>query len=530
MKDFFVDFYRDVLKKPFYSIPLVLHGLVAYLSSICLKVSQFEEFQTWYYYGKGNAVISGRWGHYLWMLLFSVFGSNSVLTKLIAFLLFLLAAILIAAIFYFLNRDASTLQLLVLSGGVLTFPLIHEIWNYRMNLTAVGNIAVVAFSLLLVLIDRLNWKSIVIAAGLMTIPVASYESCIFCYLLLVVCILFYRDLQEHITARSYLNQGIRFIIPLALALGLRFLVTAVILKALHLNYVSGGAVTPEWVHGRFPLGQMLRDTVHDYFLKGLVYFPITIFACCFFGFVLFCVVRAIKDRHLGLLLSGLLVLIAVFLQGIVQLLSMPYRTAQPMSIFAGFVLLLAVETVRKLRPAVLRYALCGLVLFLIYRQGVYLNEIFLLDAQVAENDEAMARNIGYRLMTEFEEKGVYFCLSGEDRSLYAQWNGIIGNGILEEITYDPETLSGRLYAEGYRKLYDGEEPPRVLIQSDLFSTMQLLGTVPWALRGYFSYLGYDINILYGDEYHEKSEQIIKEQQLRRYDIYDAGDFLLVCLE
>lgn len=529
MRKFLACFGNKVLKKPVYSLPLLFYGLVAYLSSFTQNVTQFEEFQTEYYLGSGKAVLSGRWGQYLWVHLASVLMPNSILTKFMAFLLFLLAVILLAAVFFCLDQTISPLRLMLFSTATLTYPLIHEVWDYRVNLMVAGNLAATAFSILILLVYGFHWKSILLTGLLMTVPASSYESCLFCYVLLIGCIFFYRDLQGGIRAKDYLKEGILFLLSLVVAVVLRLIVTVFNLKVFDLSFVAGGAITPEWVHGRFPAGAMLRDTFHDYFLKGLVYFPITIFAAFAILFLIFIVASTVQKRRLSLLVTGLLVLIFCFLQGIVQLLSMPYRTAQPMSFFVGFTLLLLSGVIESFKPVWLRVACVIAALFLIYRQSVYLNEIFLLDAQVAENDAAMVRSIGYRLMTEFEEKEVYFYNTSQDRELYAQWNGIIGKEIKKEISYDPDTATGRAYKELYQKLYDGEEPPEVLIQSDLFSTLQLLSS-PWGISYYFSYYGFDLHTVTGKDYKSRSEAIIAEQGLRRYDIYDAGDFILVCLE
>ena len=169
-----------------------------------------------------------------------------------------------------------------------------------------------------------------------------------------------------------------------------------------------------------------------------------------------------------------------------------------------------------------------------------MNRLLGLNNLRSDNELAVIRQIGYRLVSEFEKKPVVFV------SPYK-----VSDWISRQVSVDESTWNGRLFYRVYDNFMMQFDQPFMNYQrscTQLKRPFKYVGTnvnsmtIQWHnLHQLFSYCGYDIegipdNLLSDplkyEEYQIKQKEatiIAREMKISPYQIYDHGDYLIVNL-
>ena len=533
IKKNFIDFYNDILSNKKYILFVLFFAFVAYgfdlfNATISMDDMTFSIFGVEDHY----AVRIMRWGIYLIYPFISTKEFSPFINSLFALLLLLIASALLSFLFYCINgKKKNIFAYTILSSLFVTYPLINEIWdcsamsvNILYNGISFYMCLVIPCAIYLYFVDGFSIISTIIAGLILSPVMAGYESVIALYVTLVFIIIYYKNSNDEYGGKfDWFFDGIRYALPLIIALVIRIVVGNILLVIYDVESASSLART-SW--STKSLLEVIIQILYNgwyYIVRGLSYFPICEFVIAVIIYlVIICLDSKSKKNNM---LFGIFILLSVFLLSLVQGDYLYYRLAQTVQLFVAFVGYLVVDKWNgKYCNIVIIFAL-----LICLRQSICLHNYLTLNNQRSENEAYIARQIGYKIYSEFDkEKTVIFC--GEYQ---------LGDFIQQQIIIDEDSLGGRVESWFREKL--GVEQTRKYEefvfnninsyfnkQMDAFNGQKLL-------QKYLSYYGFDINVLsdLSDEEEDKLkgyyENIAKEEGMNPCGIKDMGDYILVYL-
>ncbi|MCR4587881.1 MAG: glucosyltransferase domain-containing protein [Lachnospiraceae bacterium] len=523
MRETFRDYCRDIVRKPQFWIPWILLSVTGHLPSLVNTKLHFEDLLRDRYTGQAGVMWSGRWGFVLYEKLFAFHEVNDIWEKCLALLLLLLASLAIGCLFYRVDAQKEKIaKYVVCCAGIVSFPLIAEIWNYNgANFVTCCNLLIVSLVLLFFESSEINYGlKLLITIFPMALVASSYEAALFSYVFLVLFFLWYQSR----TGKSFgelMRKGVQLAIPLVLGIIMGTAIGHVICRLRGIPYYRNGATSIAWLHEDFSIKLFIKSMLEKYFIRGAVYFPIAVLAGCIIIFVVMVIADCIRRKNPESLLWGAFAFVSVFLQGLIQGTAMPYRTAQAVALFSGLTFFLILECLSA-RKHLFYVALLAL-LFLCFRQSAYLNNLNLLTYKLASQEERLIAQTGSALYAEHYGKPVLFpVISWEEekaRDFYAMKEMKPGNGFLSEA-----------YLNLHEKWF-GEDVHDVTYTETVYrSALSVCMTDADMMEQYFNYCGYPITVLDNgnlpSEYVE-TQILIDFGELHRYEIRDMGEYVVV---
>ena len=210
---------------------------------------------------------------------------------------------------------------------------------------------------------------------------------------------------------------------------------------------------------------------------------------------------------------------------------MSYRTAWSIIVFVPFVGYLCVNQFDKIfsratgkNGQILNKIIIGALIYFAFQQGTYLHYILALDNQRSDNEMAIARQLGYHILSEYSEKKIVFV--GEVD---------FGDWVNSQIVASEDSIGGSI-EHFFRQIFTPGVPNYKFTDSIVLS---VLNGAKWTtneekqlyFKKYFSYLGYDIVIDDTLTYEELQmyEKIADEENMRPFEIKEVDDVVLVNL-
>ncbi len=521
-------FRRDVLRSRLYWLCLAFITALGYLFDLTNRSMGIDDMARVHYFGDDHALLAGtRWGVALWIRLLSSTEYAPFADKFLSILFLVISAVLFSRILYIYcgGRKYSTLVCTLFSCLFVSYPLIVEIWNYNGIIPALtGNVMLGAAAILLLYDERKIFSRRTVLCGiLLSIVVSGYEASAFLYVTAVFSVL----LMDRVMGieKKWVIKGLRYLIPLAAGVVLRYAVGFGIIRLLGLEYVHNGQTGIMWNFKKDLITQFLpvvRQSLDFYFARALIFLPITVFVSGALAGLITVSVITVKRKDPAILLISLLLFISVFFQSVLQRQMMPYRTAQTLQYFSAFslsmvIFALSVQNRRFLFPAAL-----VIVSYLAYRQGIFLNQALALNNQRSDNEAAVVHNIGYRLKSMYDDKPVIFV-----------GNHDLGGNINRQTRPDPSTPGGYLYRK--IAIHFGWDYDKTRIYdrgvTSVLSWAETAFGDPRMMKEIFSYYGYDITVPEVLSWRSYSDyvQISLDEGMKPLEIRDMGDYLLVLL-
>ena len=519
-------FFEEVLNRKSFYFPVAFFVLVGYSFSIYNRTISIDDLLL---NDSGlSAMLIGRWGMYVWAKFVGFTEMFPFVFRFLALLFYIIAAILFCFVLYSIGGSKSVIPYTICASAFVSYPLIHEIFEYEVSYMVTGNLCLVTLAAI-VIRSRLSVKTKILWASLLIeLPISSYESAIFYYITLVCIIILYEYIANHemkFEFMDWVRKNLLFFIPVIVALAIRIAIHVFIYLIFGLKYLGNGANGILWIEDSFlhVLKCMAVFTIVDYFLCALIYLPITIFLLSLFFFIFS--LSQVKNKRRCVYVLGLMVVISLFSQSLLQGYSQPGRTSQVFTLFVAFSSYLLVVSSKAEWRKYIYVVLFGLCWY----QSVYLNKLLCLNNLRSENELAAIRQIGNRIQSEFEKKPVAFV--GDIQ--VSKW-------ILDQITINEISWNGHLFCSVYDNFITEHKRPYKYIGSNVISASM----ERHQLQAMFSYCGYDIEI-YPDyspymtmetvgvekcnRIQATVEEIAKEQKMRPYQIFDNGDYLIVNL-
>lgn len=135
-------FYKKIVNRKSYWLPLFVLTIIAYGFSMFNPTVSIDDMARNRYFGAGNAMISAtRWGMVLWVKLLSTVNYIPGLDHVVGVFLLVLGTMTLSAFLFALSEDKRySIKYMIFSALILTYPLINEIWEYSgANMIVAGN-------------------------------------------------------------------------------------------------------------------------------------------------------------------------------------------------------------------------------------------------------------------------------------------------------------------------------------------------------------------------------------------------------
>lgn len=529
-------FFEDILSNKSYYLTILFFGLMAYGLDLFNDSINMDDM-AFYVFGKEHYGLSMmRWGVYLLGPFINTMNYSPYINRFFALFFFFVASILLSFLMYCINDEKKgVLKYIILSTLFITYPLINEIWECSaMSINIYYNgvsfyFCLVFISLIyLYYVNKYSIKSLLFSGLMLSPVVAGYESVLFAYITLVLIIIYSSNLNgKYKKPFEWFVEGLRYAIPLVIALILRIAIGEIIITLYNLPNRSSLSRSYWKVSGfKETILQILNNGWY-YVIRGLSYFPIGEFVVALIVFIIF-VLKDFKTSKLSLLF-GLGIIISLFFLSIVQGDFLYYRQAQTIQVFVAYIGYSIVDRSFKLKNRKVYVVISVFMILICLKQSVKLHEYLALNHQRSENESYVAKQIGYRIYSEFDkEKTVIFC--GEYQ---------LGKYIQEQIVVKDESLGGKLEKLIREKLNHREA--RLYNEyiynnvNSYFNKQMDAWEGQTMLREYLSYYGFDLSVLDDLTREEEAklkgyyENIAKEENMKPYEIKDMGDYILVYL-
>lgn len=525
----FLEFYKCIINKKLFYLPIFFFAIVGYSFSIYNRTISLDDLARDYYIGGGNPFYNGRWGMDVWNNLIGVsVVLDPFLDRFAALFLLIVASFLLCYLLYSIGRTQNVIAYTITASVFITYPLINEIWEYTgANFMVCGNLCLVTIGAICLreyVLQNPTPKKLLLSSLFFILPASSYETAIFFYISLVNIVILLEAIESNDNSLNYKDWAWKILLyffPVVVALIVRIFVSQLIMVLFEMPYNAGGASTGVlWFSDNVlhVLKCMFAFNVVHYVLFALIYFPITIFLFALFFFILY--IFLCKNQTKVIILS-IFVIFSLFSQSILQGFELSYRHAQTISLFVAFTAFLYSNLpVRRFW----KYSIYLLVFLLCWRQSIYLNRIFGLNNLRSDNEVAILGEIGYRLTSEYEKKPVVFVGSFQYEK-----------PIRDQITVNENSWNGKLFYYLYEKSLCKLDRPYKYVGTNL----QAATWEYYQISDFLNYCGYNIdvipNYLYGNNIEKEqlilndATQITQENNLRPYQIFDNGNYLIVNL-
>jgi hypothetical protein len=514
---------KDVVCKKEFIITQSLFLFLSFFYSLSNDSISIDDLARDLYYGSDLQTISGyRWGTFLINRLLSFVDHVPFADDAIAIILMLSSSIVIGALLY-MHEKEETINIwkyIIFISIYCTYPLINEIWEYPcINIYIYLGILLNCFSIIFINCNKKDYLSFIIAGIYISISFSSYESSIFVYVLLVLIHEFFEKADDN--NYKIIKNGLLYVVPLFIAAIIKYLVGYILIKILGLNYIQNGATSIGWFTEEFStcIKNIIRN-VWYYVGRAFSYFPIGEFAIALIIYFIIIIKRKFYN-HQNVLFIGILIVVSLFLLSIVQGGMLTYRTAQTIQVFVPFVAFLLFNFLLSKRTL-----LIILLLFVSFRQSLYLNKVLSLNVLRSENETSVIRQIGHELYSEHDtSKTIIFC---------GKYN--LEEFIEKQISVDTDSINGQI--ENYiRKLTGHNER----LYYDEYISTNVNSIINWCMvafdgqsmfKEYFSYCGYNINVIENfDEDDEiilnRYEEIAIKENMKPQEIKEFDDYILV---
>lgn len=413
-----------------------------------------------------------------------------------AIALMLVMLTLLCALFRMASGGAVSVgACIVFSCLYISYPLACEAYAFASLPLYIHIGGLLSFSAVYLLYSTNGrWKPLPMAAAcLLLILVCSlYESVAMMYIFFVCALLL--TTMRHNTARfhgisGFLLEGLRYVVPLALALLLETIIANWLISVLNLTRSVYALNSIIWAKGffRICLNDIITGFLYNVCIKSLVYLPLGVMCAAMLGMLAFAVIDSIRHKqHLPMLIAYGGLFLTLVMLSIIQGANSAYRTAQTYPLFIGFLGLLVTGWLGHLKSKQLRIMLaCGVALLVFFQAGD-LNHWFAIDHERYQKERAdvvaIARDI--RRIDETGTLPVVF----------------VGVYALDQRTQDQITVTDSRMVENINRLRAviGQEPMAEISIVDTAVTSYIrwgtiaFGSNRWLIE-FFDYCGFHLN-------------------------------------
>lgn len=543
---------RSILSDRIFILCVLLTVVLTYGFATFNVTVSIDDLEGDRYVGSGNAMLAA--GRFTITLLSVLFGygakvlQNAYAIDILAITGLIWSAANFCILFRRICKDAFTREAgIVFSCIFLSYPLMHEIWEYT------GANLCVSFGfwadsiVLLLMYDVIHehtpgrWKKILLSTVLMMFVCAGYESMVPVYIFTVFAVLalqvIYGSKKEK-TLLEILRQGICYALVLAAGLVLRVVVHRVILFVTGIGYQINGATFIYWgnVPFRSILKHLLLTWTQNYVLKGLIYLPITELVVTGILFLILGLC-ACRKHGITLLLPGLGMYASLVILSLLQGTVSQYRTCQVFGMFVAFVLMYLVIHAASWKHSALHSGLLILCCLLCFYQAQCNNDYMTLNHVRSQQEAYVVKDIGTDLVRDFDMRKPVIFVGSHD----------VSPEILEEASVSPDNMGWKLYQKLFLAVSDVLTDPhsgsfmeypltRKLPQNNINSVIGygISAFQQEAMQHLFAYYGFDYVLADCAVLQPEADAYVAENNIPAYPqagyIRDVGEYIIVHIQ
>ena len=346
------------VKNKLYMVSLLVSAIAGYGYQLGHGTCGIDDVAIDMYFEDGLGVAIGRWPFFYINKVVPIAEYTPFITDFLAVVLLMLGAVLWSAVIReVVKEELPIFCYIVFSVMFLLYSLIAEVFIFYLHNGIAIIYCLVGFSLFVfyylwtnkvLTSKKIMWNIVVIL--LLCIAISFYESAANLYLFGVLLVVFLDMVQgERLRAgnmkQAVLLLGHTAVVLVAAILG-RTLVTRFTMNAFSLQEYFFRSVTDiSWI-STGSLGELYAELVmlvkmliREYFVVGVVYYPILLFALATIFFLVYVVYKAIRNKNIWIFLYGIGAYATLYVLTIIQGDTLKYRSCQMFSVFVGTVMM-----------------------------------------------------------------------------------------------------------------------------------------------------------------------------------------------
>lgn len=519
------EFYIHFILNPIYIIPQIIFAFIAYGFYANKRILNVDTLRGTDYF-KHDYVAQKR---ATWALISRFLMGDHIFPGCfspLAVVFLLISALLFGFLLYCVSgRKEDVVRFSIATSIFCVFPLWCELLVYSWLQS------MVPFQLMMALCAVIytyvsDSPNMIIASMMMLLAGLGYEVAFSVYITIVLIVLFDRYINDD-AAKSFIKptELLHYLLPLVVAFVVRSIINNISFRLFANEAFEMDSMSINWFSKgvQYSLNRLLYNAYY-YYIRAFEYFPIGVFLFSSIVFAIVVIYYFIIRRKKAILFWGIILYASLFLMSILQGQEMPYRVGVAgIAFFVSYTVYLAIDAIKCLKVQIISRCL---LIYLCLMMSLNTNYWLAVNWQRSENEIAIARQIGYRLVSEFEHKEVVFV--GElDMGDYIDSSTIAAD----------ESFGGKV-EKWFRKNYTNKTGSDDLYKFDGAINYSVIN---WARKtshvgqrymGYYlSYLGYDIVWDESVDW-DKLDVLTKEAEkmnMHPLEIRDMGNYILVYL-
>lgn len=529
------------INNKWYMVSLIFAAIAGYGYEIIHTSMGIDDVCIEIYFDDGLGVAIGRWPFYLINKIFHLTDFAPFILEFIAVAFMVFAAILWSTVIrYILQRELPIICYIVFSAMLVDYSLIAEVFVYYLQ-NGIGIIycltAVALFVFYYIQTEDMKWKQkvpyIACMSAMTCLTISFYESAAPLFLFGVIAVMLIDAISVN---RMKVNKFLKcfecmFLTGRVLIYGIigRSVITKICMLVYGIEEYNYRSVSSALWMLEYPgrIVHLIKQTMRDYVMIGLEYYPIGLFVLASVIFVIAIFVFTINKKNLYIPLMGLGAYISIFILSLIQGTVLPYRANQILAVFVALILLLVCYCATKIPQKPVRIIALLLVISVVYNSAFDLNQWFAFEYKRNQHEIEEVHHIAYDLRSggyDINNKPVVFV--GEY---------VLDEAIQMEYSIDSSSPAYSLVEQINASMY--ESTPEIYPYTQVLSYSFL----DWSITSFSLYEGYNREIIRlfekeglslvwgGSELYEKGVE--RMEDLQRYPtegyIKEYDDFILV---
>ena len=409
----------DILKKGLFSyindrlymIALIITAIGSYgflVTHYSVSIDDLD-YDRYYY---GELIAQGRLSATIFHRFFGITDNYIWIDDFLGILFMCIGVMLLCIIFDQFVSTPNRIPQMIFSCIFVSYPLHSELFSYSGCSIAVGlGLVLVAVSLLFTIqhIKTKNVFYLIFSIAALFFVTSWYESLLFIYVGMVFSIFLLKQTGgEKYKLKQLISEGIRYAIPVFIAVVSEFVVSNAIRLLMHLEkstnaatdlglgmYVKYGIM--------YHIENLIKPVLSAYVVSSAFYFPITILAIAAIIMCIIIIADSIKKRCLCLSLCEVFMLLLLIGLTPVLYCKQPYRTCQYYAFFVAFEAFFLLIRVSKSNMKKITYRICCVLLILLATLQISkINYYFTNDYLRYECEKSTMQAVGYELEKSYD--------------------------------------------------------------------------------------------------------------------------------
>jgi len=405
------------IKNRWYMISLLISAIAGYGYQLGHGTCGIDDVAIDMYFEDGLGVAIGRWPFFYINKVIPVAEYTPFVMDFVAVIFLMLGAILWCAVIReIVKEELPILCYIVFSAMFLLYSLIAEVFIFYLHNGIAIIYCLVGISLFMfcylwtnkVQIGKMMILNIVMVL-LLCVAISFYESAANLYLFGVLLILFFDVIQWNRLCADSLKKSVLLLGHtagvLVIAIMGRTIITRFTMNAFSLQEYFFRSVTDiSWLSGRSlselygDLVMLVKMLIREYFVAGVVYYPILLFAIASVVFAVYIIYKAIREKNVWIFLYGMGTYATLYVLTIIQGETLKYRSCQMFSVFVGAVMMALTYKILEQKGWLKATGIVVVSGAIIY-SAIDLNSWFIYDYEKTQVELEIVREIGQELQT-----------------------------------------------------------------------------------------------------------------------------------